>query len=444
MKRQRKIGLTYPAVIAAAFVFAVLLNFLTPYIVDDFSYMRNFATKGPIEKLTDIFPSMAAHYFRMNGRTVPHFFAQLFVYLPKPVFNIVNGAMLAFLPAVILLFCREKQHRFNAVGYAAVFTAIWIFEPVFGVVNLWLTGACNYLWGTVFSLAFLLPFARAEMGESIINGMMPSAAFALFSLLAGGYSENTSAAVIGAALLLMIIVCLRGESEKLYPLVPAWLCAVVGYVVMALSPAGASAKIAGFSHLGEGMVIAAETYMRLYPLLIAYLISLAFFLFTGYEKRRIITSLVLFAASLAANFMMSFAMYYEERSLASPAVFLIGAILLSVSETIRSVPDGRGREKPKRICSCALAAVCAAALVFTVPKGFGDVLHTYREVGKGEKIIISAAESGADHAVIPMVYPKSRYSPLYGLKYIDTIDSQSWPNYAMALYYGIDNIIGTE
>ena len=63
---------------------------LTPYSVDDWSYMFSFATGERIASVGDIFPSMAAHAQRLNGRLIAHFWAQLFLLLPKMCFNVVN------------------------------------------------------------------------------------------------------------------------------------------------------------------------------------------------------------------------------------------------------------------------------------------------------------------------------------------------------------------
>lgn len=60
---------------AAMFIF----NRYTTFMADDYSYMNSFAGTGRIESILDIFPSMYAHAFSMNGRLVPHFFVQLFL-----------------------------------------------------------------------------------------------------------------------------------------------------------------------------------------------------------------------------------------------------------------------------------------------------------------------------------------------------------------------------
>lgn len=59
--------------------FMLLLNLLTPYCADDFAYMESFDTQQWIERIWDVFPSMAAHARTMNGRLISHGLGQLFM-----------------------------------------------------------------------------------------------------------------------------------------------------------------------------------------------------------------------------------------------------------------------------------------------------------------------------------------------------------------------------
>ena len=71
------------------------LNILTPYICDDFTYRINFLTKEPLGSFLEIFESMYAHSYKMNGRLISHGLAQVFMLLPPLVFDIVNAAVFA-------------------------------------------------------------------------------------------------------------------------------------------------------------------------------------------------------------------------------------------------------------------------------------------------------------------------------------------------------------
>ena len=79
---------------------------------------------------------------------------RLFLLLPKGIFNVFNA--LAFTALVYLLArpCRTGDRR-SALLLLAVFGCVWVLQPEFGQVFLWLDGSLNYLWCAVLSLLWL-------------------------------------------------------------------------------------------------------------------------------------------------------------------------------------------------------------------------------------------------------------------------------------------------
>lgn len=82
-----------------------VLNKYTYFAADDYSYMNSFADSERIRSVFDIFPSMYAHMFSMNGRLVAHFFVRLFLMLPPWIFDIVNASMFLFLIMGVYRYC---------------------------------------------------------------------------------------------------------------------------------------------------------------------------------------------------------------------------------------------------------------------------------------------------------------------------------------------------
>ena len=76
------------------FAMMLLCNHWTDLIADDYRYCFSYADDTRIESVAQIFPSMAAHRQSMNGRVVPHFLVQLFLMLPKGIFDVVNALFL--------------------------------------------------------------------------------------------------------------------------------------------------------------------------------------------------------------------------------------------------------------------------------------------------------------------------------------------------------------
>ena len=135
-------------VLMLIFLFMLLLNILTHFYADDYTYMNSFATGERISSIGDIFKSLVSHAKNMNGRLVAHFFVQLFLFLPVAFFKIINPLIFVLQIFIVVRLCGKNKN--DPLFFVLSFAFIWIFEPAFGQVNLWLDGACNYLWASVF------------------------------------------------------------------------------------------------------------------------------------------------------------------------------------------------------------------------------------------------------------------------------------------------------
>ena len=148
----------------SAFVLILIYNIFTPMYADDFSYSYSFADGSKITSVLDIFPSMYAHYYSMNGRLITHFLSQLFLLLGKNVFNIINTFAFLVLGIIIYTHVYGSMEDIKNKQLAVIYIFLFLFIPDFGQSILWLDGCSNYLYGTIIALAFLIPF-RIRMDE---------------------------------------------------------------------------------------------------------------------------------------------------------------------------------------------------------------------------------------------------------------------------------------
>ena len=95
--------------------------------------------------------------------------------------------------------------------------------------------------------------------------------------------------------------------------------------------------------------------------------------------------------------------------------------------------------KTKLPVLCAAAALVLPTLYWGV-FGFADITNVYLQVRANETAVTAAAARGENSVTVPYIEPLTRYSALYGLKYLDTEDAQSWPNNVMADVLGIGEI----
>ena len=421
-------------VYGAIFLIIFLCNFLTPYLVDDFNYRLSFATKEPLERVWEIIPSMAAHAQSMNGRLTAHSLVQLFMLMPRIVFDLVNSGMFCLLIWLITGYASKERSNLLAI---AAFCAIWLYEPAFGEVNLWQDGAINYMWSTVVMLIYLKPFVRLYLdGNSGLDNAAAKLGFLIFSALAGSYSETSSAAAVFIAFLLVVMSAWDAGWKINWYAAISVAAAAVGYLTIYMAPAqwvNKSTELS-FKTLLNHFETATQMYTTFGIMAAAAVVFLVVNLSELAEKKTILLGMVFAAGSLAANYIMIFAGYYPDRSAVGAFVLLLTVLAIWVSPILKA---GSWRT--------AVVSAMAVMMLATFPalvSGVKDVATTYLRITENERLIYACRDQGIVHVDVPMISPNTKYSALYGAKYLDMEDRYSWPNDSMSVYYGVESILG--
>ncbi len=419
--------------LVSIFLLMLLCNMLTPLVADDFTFHFNLTTKEPIDGIEDIFPALAAHAEHHNGRLVAHFFVYVFELLPKTVFNVINALMFTLQIGLIYLICRRgKEH--NNLLMLAIFCSIWVYEPAFGDVNLWLPGSCNYLWCVVFGLIFLLPFINEFLYDRNLSGTTLNILHIVVSLMAGAWLENGSAPFIFIAAALLLATKLYQKKKcNIYRIVDI-MVAVVGYLsIYIVSPGEFENKSATFSIyvLRENFIKALKMYDGLRPLLIAFVVLFVIAVMKKCDAKRIILSSIFFLGSVFSNFMMTVAAYYPERCMVVATICLVIANALLFSELFCT---------EYKALFVAAVGVLMLLTLYNVLLGVNDIYVTYQAVKQNESYILSCKEKGIADVTVPMVAPETKYNPVS--YYLNTNDVNFWTNEEMARYYGVNSILG--
>ena len=418
-------------ILTGVFLLLLFCNHETNLVADDYRYCFSFADGSRIVSVGQIFPSMAAHRQTMNGRVFAHFLAQLFLLLPKGVFNAANALMFAAL--VWLTGCMSGS-RPGALLLLFVFGAVWCLQPGFGQVFLWLDGSVNYLWCAVLCLLWLLPWRTRFLSGRGLSGP-GAAAYIVFSFVVGAYSENSTVALAAMALLFLVLDFARGTKKP-----PLWaLCSLAvllaGFLYMMLAPAEGAAKSAEMrpAVLLANALEALRWYLRFWPLLLS--LGLLFFLSrrSGMAGEKRLLALAYLFGSLAGQFVLAFAMYIGGRSTC------ISLILLLAANAVLFAPlaQTQYRRLPALLC-----ALCLAFTAYRVVIGVADIRRTHALLEYNEQLASACAAEGERVIQLPRPYAGTDYSALESLPYLNTEDPSDWPNVSMAKYYGVDQIIG--
>ena len=415
------------------FALMVTLNILTPYICDDFTYNLNFLTKEPLGSFWEIFPSMYAHSYKMNGRLISHGLMQVFMLMPPVVFDVVNAAVFTATVWLVHRLCAGER---NGMLFAAVFCLLWIMTPVFGQVALWQVGAVNYFWSLTALVLFITPaLLKFRSGRELMRKKRHWAFFCALSFFFGWYSEIASfVGICMMVCLVMLDVWMNREKLRLYRLLPV-VCAVCGYIAMLSMPAQRGNKQAGGLTV-ELLLSRFEDCTRmlrqnLLPLVILFGALFILGLLVRLPRKTMVLAGLFALAGICANYMPIAASYYPERCMCTTVLMLVMAcgFLTAPLFAIR----------PRILC-----AACLILCLLAVPSGLRgcrDILSCHRQNAQREQTIAAALEQGERNVVANVVIPETPWSGFWGVRDL-TDDPETWPNHSMALYYGLDSLIG--
>jgi hypothetical protein len=422
------------ALYLAVFLVILILTALTPLLADDYSYCFSWADNSRVTSPLQIPASMAAHRQVTNGRVVSHALVQLVLMAPKLVFNLLNAGAAVLLLRLMDRFFRERKARqrllLTLIGALLLFNEM----PSFGQVALWLDGAINYSWGIVLFLLFLWPYAALWLGKAQKRGLPRDLGFLLLALLVGAYSENGSLATLFAAACLTLLSALREKKLRWRPLAGLGLGAL-GYVFLMTAPAtrGRGAGLS-FSALAQNFKrIAAQSREALLPLFLLFAIALALCLLFRADRKKLILAVILFLAGLGSLASFIFARYFVPRHFCFTVYFTVLACLLLLSALL---------EKERPVLPALTAAVLAVLFVFNFAQGALDVAVTHQHARQREAQIRAALEAGETEVHLPLYEPATRYSAAQLLDDLNTEESNIWPNWSVADYYGIDAVLG--
>lgn len=420
-------------VIFTAFMFA--LNCLTQYTADDYSYHYNMLDGSKVNNLVDVMKALYDHYFVQNGRLVAHFFAYVFLLMPKLVFNVVNTAM--FLFQLFLIYHLIRGEKENAVILFLEFAFIWLYEPSFGQVNLWLDGSCNYLFSLVFALIYFKKFV-GDLAEREKISIWKTIGWCLFSFLVGAYSENLSFCLIFGCFVILLWVKVVQKRKIYIDSVLSIVFGGIGYLFLALSPSTVSNKTADFSisiFICNFKDIFKIYYEDFQFLLFMWVVALIVAFYCKVNAEKIFLSCICLFISLTSSLICMVAKYLSGRSMCGSTIFLILAVLILFYE----VWDSK-----YQIAVASISGIVAVSTVVMLVVGVYDVMWTYNKTARREAYLKEAAANGEEYVVVERIDAKTKYSASYRLPELDPEDWTDYPNIDYEKYYGIDVILGME
>ena len=92
-----------------------------------------------------------------------------------------------------------------------------------------------------------------------------------------------------------------------------------------------------------------------------------------------------------------------------------------------------------RICACS---ALLAVFLFSAVEGCYDIWQCHTSFAAREAVIQMEKDAGNTDLVLGCVHPQTEYSAFWGLRELSTESADTWPNSSMAIYYGVNSVLG--
>ncbi len=228
--RQSKIWILF---LVSVIVFGAL-TVLTPFTGDDLRYHCMFAnydidTSRLVKSMKDVIASNIVHFKYVNGRALIHLIIQTFTGVTgKLPFNILNPL---FFAAYIALISQLGIRRITCRALVLTIGLLTFLMPTFYMEYLWMCGAINYLWSSVFILLFLLLLKNTEGKNTKDFRWWKLTLLILFAFIVGGLHEGITVPLCIGLVVHELLIWHKKKSFDWHLLRP-WL--ILAFIIGAL------------------------------------------------------------------------------------------------------------------------------------------------------------------------------------------------------------------
>lgn len=439
MKKKKKVDLRKTIFLVALLIsfFAIYIyNIFTPVMSDDLLF-----DPTPYKTITDVFKMEYQRYLTWNGRSVLQIIMTISCLIPKWLFNICNSLCFMMLSLLIYWNIRGRE-KYDVSLYVLIQLFLWNFTVDFSQTILWLSGACNYLWGITIILGFVTVYRYLlENADSIKNKNLISIFMFPLGVLAGWGNENTSG---GAGLFLVIFSLMYIGSKKK---VEKWMVTgmggmAIGFGFLLLAPGNAvrgailkaEETYSGLSaYISRGLKVigAMEEHFFIYIAIIVLLGT--YFYYTKESYKKFIEAGVFVVAALATAVVLIMTPEPMARAYFGANIYMMIAALQMI-QYIR-------KEDVKLMALKSGVIILASVWMFFVYVEEGaNLVRIMREVNEREEYILEQVEQGNADLVLPMLRPQfeTKYSFMYDSDL--SMEEGYWINEVYRGAYDLDSI----
>ena len=396
MKRiilERKAQLTYLLTIGVLYY---ILCHLTPITLSDDTIYQfvwpydNESFSRPISSILDVIKSQYIHYQVLNGRSIIHFFVQLFDgIIGKEVCNIISSILFGSL--IYMASTIASQGKNTLLEISIILAMTFLLIPGFHNVFLLFVGQFNYLWTAVATIGFI--FIVNHIREKEISVRLLS--LSLSSFFFGWLHEGITFPIA----LTLIVYCICNYQRKNILKSPFFYYTffyTLGAIVCLFSP-GTMQRIGQQEPLSQLMI---QKFIlggvNLLHLRISYLM-LAVSLFSFYKEKEMWKKHFLQYKFFYLTWLFSFIPVFGSGSTETRVIFYTEFIAMIITTSL--LLNHKSFKNPKSIIiSCNIAIL----LMYTI------VLRYSLENYKNEQYILQQLQNPKTEIIsVPQIKPAS-------------------------------------
>ena len=451
-EKRRKV--IFILILGITFVYMYACNYLTPFLADDFAYVRDTRLANSI---IDLLKDEATEYFANSCRFIDMFLYRLFIYLSgdgKNVTNVVNS--IGFIGLALLIYDNvPKKKKYDLYVIILTLTMLFMFLASFGETILWACGSGVYLYGILWILGFVTFYRHMLNKDAMKYPWLITMLLFFFGICAGMTNENSG----GGGFLLILFFTLNKlvvnkknnitlkNSIKPY-MISAHIGMLLGIGLLVLGPGSQNrlgtmeesnyTGLAGLlSHVYKITVAMKELFT---PLLFIIAITIVILVIQKYFKNVSDlcndTGILFLFSAIAVCYVMAVMEPATYRSYFGGSVFYIVAAV----SLIQNIRINTSSDEIYKVLKYSLATILCIIVIYDNSIGIINLQRINREENERIQLITEAITEGKDEVVV------SNYTPEFETKFSAahvndmTNDPAYWINYYYEGYYGINRI----
>ncbi|MBP3754669.1 MAG: hypothetical protein J6I66_07415 [Lachnospiraceae bacterium] len=216
-------------------------NISVPFMMDDIWYSTNLATGNTLSGLGDVIESQVWHYLNWGGRSITHAFLQLSLMCGERGADVINTVLTIVLVMEMSHlsdagFLKKRSSR-KLFLYSLMFGLLIACCPNLRMSMLWQAGCANYVYSSVWILAFYIVYIRA-MDQGTKDLPLSEVFMVPLGFITGWSTENMGPSACAVAALITFMMYKKGNAKgrRLVWMLEGVITSLAGSAICILAP----------------------------------------------------------------------------------------------------------------------------------------------------------------------------------------------------------------